>query len=189
MDSEEGLGGKVLVLTQCTKRKRRAPGPAKLVYSGSVKNLFLFSERVGAKCFIISAKYGLISCDEYIEPYDLYLKDLGLEEKASLRDALSSRCKEVEGPWLAAVVNTSREYSEVFGCKVRAEYALLIGKGARVEAEVVYQVTPKTLGERASLLKLLGGLKNVEDLLRLIEEGARNGRGYLHKRHRMGRHD
>ena len=175
MGGEEALRGKALVLTYCTKRKRRKAGRAREVYAGPVKNLFALSEAIGAKCYILSAKYGLISCDDYVESYDLYLKELGRESLNALREAVSRKCGEVEGAWDVAVINMSQAYSEAFPCTIRARRALVIGKFRGVAAERLVKVVPRTLGERAKVLRALGRVRSLEDLVRLIEEGALDG--------------
>ena len=173
MDSEKDTGSKVLIVTNCSKRKSQRGGPAKEVYRGPIKNLFRLSEKLGATCYVVSAKYGLLSCEEHIEPYDTYLGDLGSSELEELRNTITSRCKELAGQWKLAIINLTSKYSEIFQCTIEAEYALVIGKFYNIKAKrLVRRIIPKTIGQRSSILRKLGGAESLEDVLRLIEEGT-----------------
>ena len=173
MDSEKNTRGEVLIVTNCSKRKSRRGGPAKEVYRGPIRNLFRLSEKLGASCYVVSAKYGLLSCEEHIEPYDVYLGDLGSSELEELRKVITNKCRELTGPWRLAIINLTSKYSEVFQCAIEAEYALVIGKFHNIRAKrLMRRVIPKTIGQRSSILKRLGGAESLEDVLRLIEEGT-----------------
>ncbi|ABU82461.1 hypothetical protein Igni_1285 [Ignicoccus hospitalis KIN4/I] len=134
--------------------------------------MFVLAERLGARCFVLSAKYALIECDARVEPYELYLGELGPEERERLKRRVGERCDELRGPWYLAVVNLSGRYSEVFPCRVEARYAVVIGKVDVVSAEKALRLVPKTIGQRNSALKALGRARSLEDVIRLIEEGT-----------------
>ena len=171
MDREENTGSKVLVLTYCTKRKKKEGGPARRVYAGPTRNLFVLAEKLNAKCYILSAKHGLISCDDEIEPYELYLDDLGKADLEKLKEEVEKSCSKLKGPWKLAVVNLSAKYAKLLeSCTVYAEYAIVLGKFYNVRARRTLHIIPKTIGERSSLLKLLGGMESLEDVLRFVEE-------------------
>ena len=149
------------MLTSCTKRKGRERGPAKEVYKGSVRNLFKLAEEMGFECFVVSAKYGLIGCDEVIEPYDVYLKELNDQGLKRLKVIISSKCPKLRGPWEVVITNLSSAYASITCCEILAQRALIIGSrppGLRALYEVHYKY--KTLGERNRLLK------NIKELIR-----------------------
>ncbi|UXD22786.1 hypothetical protein IPA_08230 [Ignicoccus pacificus DSM 13166] len=154
---------KVLVITSCTKRKRKGRGKAKEIYMGPIKNIFLIADELNAKCFILSAKYGIISCEDEIESYDKYLGNMSKEEVKELMDKIKRRCEDLKGPWELVITNMSSKYAAILECPIVAKNALIIGtppKGLRAEEARVYKF--KTVGEWYSLMKrikeLLGEL-------------------------------
>ncbi|ALU12133.1 hypothetical protein EYM_00685 [Ignicoccus islandicus DSM 13165] len=149
-----------LVITNCTKRKRSFRGPAKEIYMGSVRNLFRLAEEMGLHCYVLSAKYGLIRCDETIEPYDSYVKDLNEMELIELKEKVRRRCNEVRGPWDLVITNLSSSYAPLLDCEIVTERALIIGtRPPKLSSSQEVAYSFKTLGERN---KLLG---NVRELL------------------------
>ncbi len=173
MDREEAAGSEALLLTHCTKRKRARRGKAKEVYSGPIKNLFVMAERLGMSCFVLSAKYGLITCDEVIEPYDVYLGELEGERLEELKALVREQFRLIDKRWDLAVIALTKAYSALLPRPVKARRAVVIGYG-NVEAEKVVVVKPRTLGQRYKLYRELGEVGSLEELLRLVEEGDRH---------------
>lgn len=67
-----------VVLVQCTGQKRDEPAPARDLYDESdyfVKQR-TYAESVADRWFIQSAKYGLVTPNQIIEPYDVRARDL-----------------------------------------------------------------------------------------------------------------
>ncbi len=143
-----------MVVTACTKRKGKERGPAREVYKGAVRNLFYLAEEMGFECYVLSAKYGLISCEDEIEPYDVYLNELGEREREELKRSVESSCSALRGPWDVAIFHLSSNYASLLSCYIEAERALIIGSrppNLVSGREVVYRY--KTLGERNKILK------------------------------------
>ncbi len=157
---------KTLVLTSCTKRKRREPGRAKEVYIGPVKHLFSIAEKLEASCFVFSAKHGLISCDDYIEPYDTYLGELNDRQLTDLLNRVRERCHLVKGPWDLAIIHFSKTYAKLFPCEIKTKRAIVIGAPIeRLNSNEVVVLRYKNMGERAKILKELDE-KTITSLIR-----------------------
>jgi hypothetical protein len=66
-----------LVLIGCVKSKWHHPTQAKDLYTSALfRKERAYAESSGKPWFILSAKHGLVSPDEVIEPYDVYLKTM-----------------------------------------------------------------------------------------------------------------
>lgn len=65
-----------VVFIACSSRKKNIPGPAKELYQGSLfKKALVYSLLITdpANIYILSAKYGILSLDTKIDPYNLTL--------------------------------------------------------------------------------------------------------------------
>ena len=61
----------ILIITSCSKNKASRPMQAKNLYEGQFfKGVKHFSENFGFDLAILSAKYGLISSNQVIKPYN-----------------------------------------------------------------------------------------------------------------------
>ena len=74
---------KRIVLLSCVKAKLAYPAKAKELYvSDLFKKSYAYAQSIlPDKVFILSAKYGLIDCEERIEPYELTLNTMGAKER------------------------------------------------------------------------------------------------------------
>lgn len=71
-----------LVLVSCVKSKLTHAAPARELYvSPLFQKMRAFAERAGSPWFILSARYGLVSPDKKIEPYELTLNKMGIAER------------------------------------------------------------------------------------------------------------
>ena len=72
-----------LILVGCVKRKRSQPCPARDLYDESPlwRGRRAYAESSGAPWYILSAKYGLLTPEVQIRPYDLALKHLKRGER------------------------------------------------------------------------------------------------------------
>lgn len=74
--------GKNIFLVSCVKPKRGYPSPAKDLYlSDWFKKASRYASQNTDEWFILSAKYFLVNPEQVIEPYDLTLKSMNVEEK------------------------------------------------------------------------------------------------------------
>lgn len=68
------ISGSKVIITGCTKNKNPS-GKASEVYKGAIFNsIKQYSELNGLPYFILSAKYGFLNPDQYIESYDCKLQ-------------------------------------------------------------------------------------------------------------------
>jgi len=67
---------KTVVLISCSKAKRAYPCEARLLYDASslFSKSLLFAQTISKEIFVLSARYGLVSLNDKIEPYDETLK-------------------------------------------------------------------------------------------------------------------
>ena len=73
---------KKIVLISCVSKKRSVKSKARDLYISPLfkKNLQYASKLQPDRIFILSAKYGLVSLDEEIDPYDLTLNTMPAKE-------------------------------------------------------------------------------------------------------------
>jgi hypothetical protein len=82
-DPSDG-SGKRIVLVSCVKSKSTISMPAKDLYiSDLFKKSSAYAKLIGDSWYILSAKYGLLSPDQVIEPYEKTLNKMGVEERKS----------------------------------------------------------------------------------------------------------
>lgn len=73
----EALPAPDVVLIGCVKSKGVQPAPAKDLYTSALfARRRRYAEESGAPWFIVSSRWGLVTPDEVIAPYDLYLGDM-----------------------------------------------------------------------------------------------------------------
>jgi len=72
-----------IVLISCVKVKLNHPAKAKELYiSDLFKKFYAYAQSLSPdKIYILSAKYGLLDCDQIIEPYDLTLNTMGVRDR------------------------------------------------------------------------------------------------------------
>lgn len=108
---EQSSRDRKIVLVSCVKRKLNHPAPARDLY---VSTLFRaareWAEREGDAWFILSAKYGLLSPEQQIEPYEQTLQGAPVAEKrvwaTEVREQMERAGILVEGHtliWLAGM--------------------------------------------------------------------------------------
>ncbi len=71
-----------VILISCTKSKRKYPCAARELYDPSPQfhKSLSYAEKITKNIYVISAKHGLISLDQFIEPYDYSLYDMTANE-------------------------------------------------------------------------------------------------------------
>ena len=74
---------KTIVLISCVKQKLNKPAKAKELYvSDLFKKFFAYAKTLSPDMvYVLSAKYGLLNCEEIIEPYELTLNTMGVKER------------------------------------------------------------------------------------------------------------
>jgi len=104
--------GKRIVLVSCVKSKTTGSNPAQDLY---ISDLFqkssAYAKLIGDSWYILSAKYGLLSPDQVIEPYEKTLTKMGVRERKSWANNVMSD--------LAKIVTHSDEVVFLAGVKYR----------------------------------------------------------------------
>ena len=74
---------KKIVLLSCTKKKKNYSCTAREMYSSSeiFTTAFKYAKLISNDIYILSSKYGLLSCDDIVEPYDECINDITLAER------------------------------------------------------------------------------------------------------------
>jgi hypothetical protein len=94
-----------LLLVSCVKKKRSVPAFAKDLY---ISPLFVaerrYAEARAAPWYILSAKYGLVGPEEWIEPYALYLPDTTATYRSAWGKHVVDRLVDLTGPLDGVIV-------------------------------------------------------------------------------------
>ncbi|WP_433799780.1 DUF6884 domain-containing protein [Actinomycetospora sp. CA-084318] len=117
-----------ILLIACVKTKRDVPAAAKDLY---VSPLFAkeraYAESRPIPWFILSAEYGLVAPDEWLEPYERYLPDMSSSARTSWGASVVERLEELAGPLDAAAVeiHAGRAYIDALRLPLRRAGAQL----------------------------------------------------------------
>lgn len=87
-----------VVLVGCVKSKRSQGALAKDLYTSDYfAKMRAYAERMGRPWFILSAEHGLVSPDEWLEPYDCYLPDMSVEYRRSWGQRVAAQLSQTIG--------------------------------------------------------------------------------------------
>ena len=134
------MSKRVAIVTACGGKKEEKPAVAgKLYKSARIRHLYRRSKEVGAPLFILSAKYGLISADEVIEPYEAIMD--------------RERCRELK----EQIVKTLKGFDAVvyFRGGARREYYECIKEAAEEAGVEFYPFGTGNMGRIGELLNVL----------------------------------
>ncbi len=121
------MAGSIVLLVSCGKRKSNVACKAKDMYnSHRFQRLKTIAETNNLKWYILSAKHGLLSPYEIIEPYDLCITDCSEEYKKQWSEKILSQLSNYNKDTLFVVV-ANAEYTHHI-------VPLLIAKGFKVSA-------------------------------------------------------
>ena len=71
-----------IYLVSCVGKKLSAPAPARELYTSPwFRKARAYVERTGHPWFVLSAKHGLVSPDEMLDPYDVSLDSMGVADR------------------------------------------------------------------------------------------------------------
>lgn len=109
-------GEKVLVITECTKKKlgynSSIKTSAKQMYQGRLfKTVRRYCEVMGFDYVIISAKYGLLHPDDIIEGYDMVLRTK--EDVKRIQPQVDEKLRPILKNYDKIVVIAGKQYREV----------------------------------------------------------------------------
>jgi hypothetical protein len=131
----------------CSKTKSSLKLPAAALYTSALfrKSLLAAIDR-SERAYILSAKHGLLGCDDVIEPYDVTLKTMKRDERMVWGDRVGVQFDEVLRPRDTAVLWCGEEY-----------FAPLKSHLDRLKAVIESPLGSLSLGSRLSLLHELNG--------------------------------
>jgi len=88
-----------VVLVACVKSKRPHGAAAKDLYTSDYfSKMRTYAEGTGRPWFILSAEHGLVSPDEWLEPYDCYLPDMSRDYRRNWGLRVAAQLEEAVGP-------------------------------------------------------------------------------------------
>ena len=103
---------RILVITNCSKKKLTHASKAIQLYQGQFFNKVVnFTRRMNFDLKIISAKYGLISPEKIIKPYD---KKINNSEVIKLREGISESIKVILDDYDKIIFLMGRNYLKCF---------------------------------------------------------------------------
>lgn len=94
-----------IVLLSCTKRKAGYPAPAREFYSASpmFRRALAHVSRYADQIYVLSAKYGLVTLDQVLEPYDLTLNTMSLRQRRDWAERVLAEIQSRHGRDLSGV--------------------------------------------------------------------------------------
>ena len=105
--------GKRIVLVSCVKSKTTGPNPAQNLYiSDLFQKTSAYAKLIGDSWYILSAKYGLLSPDQVIEPYEKTLNKMGAGERKSWAKSVMSDLAKIVTPGDEVVFLAGVKYRE-----------------------------------------------------------------------------
>lgn len=118
---------RVISIVQCVSKKRKTPQLARDLYISSLFiNAAAYAEKISDEWYIISAKYGLVRPSDFLEPYDLTLKNMPVPERRRWAELAFSDLKPLLQTtdtvvFLAGVIYRENLVPKVeeLGCKVK----------------------------------------------------------------------
>lgn len=88
-----------IVLVGCVKSKRPHGAAAKDLYTSDYySKMRAYAEGTGRPWFILSAEHGVVSPDEWLEPYDCYLPDMSRDYRRNWGMRVAAQLEEAIGP-------------------------------------------------------------------------------------------
>lgn len=88
-----------IALVSCTKTKRKVRSPAGSLYTSPLfRKSLLYALSRTDRTYILSAKHGVLSLSDVIDPYELSIKDLTAKEKIQWAEIVDRRLSELIGP-------------------------------------------------------------------------------------------
>lgn len=139
-------GDKILIVTECTKRKLNYDGTiiakAKYMYQGRIfKVVRKYSETMGFPYVIISAKYGLVIPDENISGYEKVLRTN--EDVENIRSTVETKLKPIIDEYDKIVVIAGDKYRRVLSNLLDARFNSIKSKGYGDLCRIIEQAIPK----------------------------------------------
>ncbi len=115
-----------VLLIGCGKAKAKQETSAELLYVGSLFNARrCYAQLSGARWWIVSAKYGLLSGHTLVKPYDLTIKDLSALDRVCwplvvIQQLLSEFTEPFEPRRLLVEIHAGDDYAELLSAVLGA---------------------------------------------------------------------
>lgn len=111
-------GAADVVLIGCVKTKLSRGAPARELYvSDYFAKMRTYAERSGLPWFILSAEYGLVRPEQWIDPYERYLPDTSGDYRQQWSHRVASQCEEAIGLLSGVVVEVHAGAAYVQGVR------------------------------------------------------------------------
>jgi hypothetical protein len=161
-DSQDGSGGRTLVIVGCGSAKRDNRGrrvPARDLYTSTYfEKKRDYAESVGDEWMILSAKHGLIAPESKFSTYDTSIDDLGGDEL----DALAHQVGMTLIDWAAYGGDVER-VAVLAGKRYLQPLRMRDAFSAGVSARVVYPLQQNDLGGIGEQMAWLGERADAAD--------------------------
>jgi hypothetical protein len=132
-----------IALISCTKSKRGSTASAALLYTSTLFNKsLLYAQSNADRTYILSAKHGLLSLDDTIDPYELSIKSLNASQKIEWAQKVGGRLRQLVAAKDNVCLLAGREYS-----------APLLDCLKQIRCTVSYPLNRMSLGNRVSWLR------------------------------------
>lgn len=110
-----------IALVGCGKSKLTRAAPAAELYTGSLfRASRAYAEAAFDRWFILSAKHGLLTPDEGVEPYDLSITQLNSDERSALAERVLARLGEFGLNEADFTILAGQEYVSAFDGRLAA---------------------------------------------------------------------
>lgn len=134
------MANKKIALVSCVKTKADKPKPAKELYiSPLFRKSSTYAQKVGDEWYILSAKYGLLSPEQVISPYEKTLRNMGASDRRNWAKRVLKQLTDIVSAGDEIVILAGKDYRENLinplinmGCKISIPMeGLVFGKQLR----------------------------------------------------------
>jgi hypothetical protein len=113
-----------LVLTSCCKKKLNHPAPAGELYCGNMfRTVKDFAERKGYDLIIVSAKHGLVSPSQVLNPYEKVLRNRS--DIGAIQPAVVASLKRMLPAYDKVIVICGKKYREAISPVIDSRFEIM----------------------------------------------------------------
>ncbi len=182
--SEEPVRRADVVLVGCVKRKLNHGAPAKELYvSDYFVKMRRYAERAGVPWFILSAEHGLVSPDDWLEPYERYLSGTPRDYRRSwgrqVAEMLDGSLGDLTG--IVIEVHAGSAYVDAVQPPLTARGAVVIDplQGLSIGRRLSWYLNrqrpqPVDIGDVVSRLRAPSSARSLTDVLAMNGAGLRS---------------
>jgi hypothetical protein len=123
--SASGAGASTIFLFSCVSVKRTGPAPAKDLYiSEWFRRARALVESTGCGWFILSARFGLVSPEDIIAPYEQTLNRMRVDDRRAWADSVRQQLGKALPAGTHCVVLAGHRYREFLMQDLREQYSV-----------------------------------------------------------------